>query len=139
MHLPGPLAGSRRAFSDYAQGADLRANRRDRGGGHHLGAGAAWRTEKLGLSVLLGARRNVHAVGLDERRVSRRSHRLAELALARGRWKSGASAKPVRPPGRTTADRVASELVTRIRRVTTGANRQCRVGATPARHLWGDR
>src|SRR2546421_5809420 len=43
-----------------AQGADLRPDRRRRGGAHDLLARAAGRGAQLGLPVLLGARRHLH-------------------------------------------------------------------------------
>ena len=57
----GPLVGRSRALGDDAQGSDLCADRRHRGGADHLAARAAGRRAQLGLSLLLAARRYLHA------------------------------------------------------------------------------
>ena len=59
-----PLAAGRdavRPLADHAKGADLCADRRHRGGAHHLPARADRRGAQLGLSLLLAARRHPHA------------------------------------------------------------------------------
>ena len=61
-----------------------------------LAARADRRRPQLGLSLLLAARRDVHAVRADDRRVHRGSGRVARLAAARGRGRSGAAADHVR-------------------------------------------
>src|SRR6266700_2536657 len=60
------LLGCRPALADHAQGAHLLADRRDRRGADRLVAGASGRGEELGLSLLLAARCDAHAAGLDE-------------------------------------------------------------------------
>ncbi len=61
LHATGPLARRRHALADRPEGADLRADRRHRRGADDLAAGAARRRAKLGLPLLLAARRDLHA------------------------------------------------------------------------------
>ena len=61
-----------------------RADRRHRRGADHLAAGKARRREELGLSLLLAARRHLHAARADELRLYRGGLGLAQLAAARG-------------------------------------------------------
>ena len=84
----GRLSRSRDALADHAEGADLRADRRHRRGANHLAAGKARRRQELGLSLLLAARRHLHAAGADE---------LA--AIPRRRW-PGTTGCCARPPAR---------------------------------------
>src|SRR5207244_1461329 len=59
----GPrVARGRAALADHAQGPDLRSHRRHGGSADHLAAGAIGRRAELGLPVLLGARRHLHAL-----------------------------------------------------------------------------
>ena len=64
-------------LADHAEGARLRADRRDRRGADHLVAGATRRHAQLGLPILLAARRHHHAARDDARRLLRRSARMA--------------------------------------------------------------
>lgn len=61
--------------------AHLSAHGRNCGGRHDLPAGATRRRPKLGLSLLLAPRRDLHALCLDQRRVHGRSPRMAEWLL----------------------------------------------------------
>ena len=65
------LLGCGHALADHAQGAHLLADRRHRRGAHHLVAGMPGRRAKLGLSLLLAARRDTHADRADGRRFLR--------------------------------------------------------------------
>ena len=92
----------------HAQGADVRADRRHRRRADDVAARADRRRAQLGLPLLLAARRDVHAVRADDRRLHRRGGRVAQLAAARGRRRSGAAADHVRPGRRAAAHRDAS-------------------------------
>ena len=72
------------------------ADRRHRRRAHHLAAGDARRHAQLGLPLLLGARRDAHARGVDRRRLPRRSRALARVVAARGRGRARAVADDVR-------------------------------------------
>src|SRR5258708_20987884 len=72
------------AFADHAEGADLRADRRHRRRADDVAAGKARWQQELGLSLLLAARRHLHAARADELRLYRGSAGLAQLAAARG-------------------------------------------------------
>ena len=61
----GRVAGGGDPLADHAQGADLRSDRRHRRRRHHVAAGEARRRAQLGLPVLLVARRDDHAAGVD--------------------------------------------------------------------------
>ena len=61
----GRMVGCRAALADHAQGADLRPDRRHRGGADHLAAGTARRRAQLGLPLLLAARRHLDPDGAD--------------------------------------------------------------------------
>ena len=99
LHLPGPLARCRRALADHAEGADLRAHRRNRRGAHDFVAGATGRRAQLGLPLLLAARRHVHVERAAARRLSRRGGRLARVAVARRGGLSRRSADPLQRHG----------------------------------------
>ena len=66
LHLRRAVARAGRAVAHHPQGADLRADRRDRGRGHDLAARAPRRRAQLGLPLLLAARRHVHAARAPE-------------------------------------------------------------------------
>ena len=55
------------ALAHHAEGADLRADRRDRGRAHDVAARADRRRAQLGLPLLLAARRDVHALLAHDR------------------------------------------------------------------------
>ena len=62
----------RAAFAGHAQGAHVRADRRDRGRADHVTARVARRGAQLGLPLLLAARRHLHAPRADERAATAR-------------------------------------------------------------------
>ena len=64
LRRPSPRDG--RTLVDHAEAPHLRADRRDRGGADHLAAGADRRPAQLGLSLLLGARRDAVALRLPD-------------------------------------------------------------------------
>ena len=95
----GTRSAVRRSLLD-AQGADVRAERRHRGGGHDLAAGADRRPAELGLPLLLAARRRVHAAGAGRRRVHGRGEGVARLVAAgRGRRPRGPADHVLARPG----------------------------------------
>ena len=96
LALRRPPPRPRAAQPDHAEGADLRADRRDRRRADDLAARGDRRRAQLGLPLLLGARRDVHAPGAAARRLHRGGARLAGLAAARGRRPPGADADHVR-------------------------------------------
>ena len=106
----GPVARGGGAFAHHSEGADLCADRRHRGGGHDFVAGGNRRRAQLGLPLLLAARCDVHASGVDGRRLSRRSARLARVAFARGRRQPGADANHVRRVRRAPADGIRNAV-----------------------------
>ena len=71
VHLRGRVARRRAAIADHAQGADLRADRRHRRRADDVAAGTDRRRAQLGLSLLLAARRHVHALRAARRAASR--------------------------------------------------------------------
>ena len=105
---PVPRRMGRRgdALADHAEGADLCAHGRDRGGADDVATGAARRIQKLGLSLLLVAGRHADAAGADERGLLRRGAGLARLAAARRRGRPVAAPNHVRTRGRAAPDRV---------------------------------
>ena len=78
MSGPGP---KRLKIADHAEGANLRTDWRDCRRRHHLTARAPGRRQKLGLPLLLVARRHLYADGPDASRLLRRGTRLAGSAL----------------------------------------------------------
>ena len=74
------------ALADHAEGADLCADRRHRRGADDLAAGKARRRAKLGLSLLLAARRHLYAAGADELRLYRGSVRPGTTGCC-ARWR----------------------------------------------------
>ena len=125
----------RAALAHHAQVAYVRADGRHRCRRDHVASGAAGRRPQLGLPLLLAARRDGDAARTDERALLRRSRCVAALAAAGGRRQSRAGADHVRPCGRAAAGRVDRGLVTRLRPFPSGAHRQRRCRAIPARRL----
>ena len=82
------------------------ADRRDRRRADDVAAGAPRRRAQLGLSLLLGARRDLHAVRAAARRLPRRGACMARMASARRRRAAAGPAGAVR----LTGARVRSEL-----------------------------
>ena len=118
-----------------AEGADVRADRRDRRRADDVAARADRRRSQLGLPLLLAARRDVHALRADERRLHRRGARVAQLAAARGRRRPGEGADPLRRRRAAAHPRVRARLAARLRGLAAGAHRQRGARAVPARRL----
>ena len=72
LHLQGQLAAAGPTLAAHAEGADLRADRRHRGGAHHIAARTARRHAQLGLPLLLAARRDADPAGAHAGRLLRR-------------------------------------------------------------------
>src|ERR1700730_7599515 len=64
------VEGTGTAFLVDAEGHDLRGDRRDRCGGHHVAAGAAWGRTRLGLTLMLGAGGHLYTHGAGVLRVA---------------------------------------------------------------------
>ena len=133
LQLPGAASGVGITFTHHAQSIDLRTDRRNCGGAHHVVARIHRRRAQLGLSFLLAARRHFHAVRADARRFHRRSSRLARLAAPCGGRQSIAIEHSLRTGRRATPDRNRIALAGRVREFETGANWQCRVEPVSAR------
>jgi GH15 family glucan-1,4-alpha-glucosidase len=84
-HRRGRAEGRGDALADHAEGAHLRADRRHRRSTDHLSAGDARGRPRLGLSLLLAARRHLVAPRTDERRISRKRALGANGCCARWR------------------------------------------------------
>ena len=132
------LARGRGALAGDAEGADLRAQRRHRGGGDHLAARAARGRAQLGLPLLLDPRRHGDALCAAPLRLSRGGARVAPLDAARQRRPSAAVADHVRACRRAPADRADARLARRLRGLAAGQDRQRRLCAASARRLWRD-
>ena len=87
---------ARSALAHHAQEPHLCADRRHRRRPHDVAAGTGGRAAQLGLSLLLGARFDVHALCAAARRLSRRSVGVARLAVALRRRATRRSADSVR-------------------------------------------
>ena len=131
----GRVAGRRGPLPDGAEGADVRADRRDRRGPDDLAARVDRRRAELGLSLLLAARRDVDAAHAAQRRPRRRGGALATVAAARGRRRPGRPPDHVRRRRRAAADRVRAAVARRLRGVGSGPRRQRGERAGPARCL----
>ena len=83
------LAGRRSALASDTESFDPPSDRRYRHGADDVSSGAARRQPKLGLSLLLAARRDLHALRAFELRISRRGKSLAFVADARVRHRPG--------------------------------------------------
>ena len=139
LHLHRGVARRRRALAHHGEGAPVRADRRGVRGGDHLAARAArWRAQ-LGLPVLVAARLVAHAPGAPAVRLHRRSPRLAAVAPARGRGRSGRLPDHVRRRRRTPPHRGRARLAPRLRELEAGAHRQRGERAVPARRVRRDR
>ena len=72
LDLRRRLARPGATLVDHAEGAHLRAHRRDRGRAHDVAARVDRRRAQLGLPLLLAARRHVHHLLADDRGLHRR-------------------------------------------------------------------
>ena len=82
LHARRPLPRAPRPFARHAQGPDLRPDRRDRRGSHDLAPRGTRRRPKLGLPLLLAARRDAHPPRARPRGVRGRGPGVAGLAPA---------------------------------------------------------
>ena len=101
--LPGRAPGGGGTQPVDAEGSDVCANGRDRGGGDDQPARVDRGCAQLGLSLLLAAGYRVHAAGADQPGVHGRGGALARMAVARGGGLSRPGAKRVRHWGRAAA------------------------------------
>ena len=88
LRVLGRVARAGAAFAAHAGSAHVRADGRHRRRADHVVAGDDRRIAQLGLSLLLGARRDAHARGAAHRRLPERGAALARVAPARGRRRS---------------------------------------------------
>ena len=85
VHVRGPLGRRRPPLAAHAEGAHVRADRRDRRGADDVAAGVDRRRAQLGLPLLLAARRDADAARVHPRRLRRGGGRVARLAAPRDR------------------------------------------------------
>ena len=135
LPVRGRLHGSRPSVTARAQGAHLPADGRDRRGADDVAAGAHRRHSQLGLPILLAARCDLHALRAAQRGVQRRGPRMAQLAAACRRGRSGECPDPVRRRRRAARPGDRARLAARLRGIVAGACRQRRARAVPARRL----
>ena len=109
------LDRSRETLTHHTEGFDLRADGRDRRRRHDLASRALGRRAELGLSLLLAARRHLHALGLDESRILRRSTGMAGLAGARCRRQPAPDPNHVWSGRRAMAAGIDRPLAARLR------------------------
>ena len=123
--LRGTVAGCRGAIADYAQSSHLSAYRRDRRCSHDIVARIFRQGPKLGLSLLLAARRCFHPRILTLGWVSRGGSILAKLASS-GCWERCAMpADHVWDAGRTASAGMRASMVAGISRVAAGPDGKC--------------
>ncbi len=132
-----PVHGAQRA---RAQGSQLRADRGDHGGRHHLAAGVPGRRAQLGLPLHLDPRHRVHAARAARARLRLGGVRVLRVHPRRGRRRPGEgrqarAADHVRDRRRDRPDREHARPPLRLRRRQAGAHRQRRVRPAAARRL----
>jgi len=115
VQVHGSVARRRASIAHHAQGPDLCADGRARGRADDVVARAPRRREKLGLSLLLAARRHVHADGAPRGRLPGRSARLARVAAARGCRRALAAPHHVRHRRRAAPPRAGAPLAAGVR------------------------
>ena len=96
VHVRGTLARRRAPLAPHAEGAHVRADRRDRRGADDVAAGVDRRRPQLGLPLLLAPRRDADAARVHPRRLRRGGRGVARLAPARDRGLAGGPADHVR-------------------------------------------
>ena len=131
----GRVARRPAALAHGPEGADVRTDRRHRRGADDVAPGADRRRAQLGLPLLLAARRDADAARAAPRRLRRRGARVATLAAARGRGRSGRPPDHVRRRRRAPPHRVRAAVAPGLRRLRAGARRQRRERAAPGRRL----
>ncbi len=117
------------------EGALVRADRRHRRRTDDVAAGGDRRRPQLGLPLHLAARRDVHAVRVDERGLHRRGPRLAQLASPRRRGRPRERADPLRRRRRAARAGARARVAARLRGLGAGADRKRRARAVPARRV----
>ena len=122
-------------LADGAEGAHVRAHRRDRGRGDDVASRADRRRAELGLPLLLAPRRDLRARRARRQRLHRRGAGMAEVAAACRRGRPGRPADHVRAGRRAAARRAGARLARRVRGLDAGADRQRRQPPVPARRL----
>ncbi len=135
--LPRPsLAHLPAALSARAEGAHVRADRRDGRCAHDLAAGDARRRAQLGLPLHLDARRDLHAVGPARARARLGGRRLHAVRRRRRSQRRRLAADHVRDRRRADADRADARPPDRLRGREAGADRQRSIRPAPERRLW---
>ena len=132
-----PVAAVPAAVRADAEGAVVRAHRRDGRRGHDLPAGDAARRAQLGLPLLVDPRLHVHALGPLHARLRLGGQRLLLLHRRRRRQR----ARPpdhVRDRWRAPAGGIGARPPRRLRGREAGPDRQRRLRAPPARRLGDD-
>src|SRR3954453_5297048 len=121
------MARRRAPLTDNAESPDIRAYRWHCSGANDIATGKTrWGTQ-LGLSLRLVASRHADATCAHERRLSGRSRKLDQLAVARGVRQSRANANHVRPGWRAASERARVAVAAGICQLSSGAHRQCRI------------
>ena len=138
VQLPGSLARPGGAIADHPEGADPRRDRGDRRGADHLAARGDRRRPQLGLPLLLGARRDLHALRAAEVGLPRRGARLAAVAAQGGGGHARADAAALRHRRRAAAARARAALAPGLRRQPAGPRRQPGAEAGSARRARRD-
>ena len=116
VHLPRRAARRGGPLADHPESADLRADRRDRRGRHHLAAREARRRAQLGLPLLLAPRRHVHPAGVCSIAGYVDEARLAGVAAPRRGGQPRGPPDHVRRGRRAPADRDSSSTGCRATR-----------------------
>ncbi len=131
------MALSPAALGAGAEGADVHAHRRARGGPDDLASGdAPWRAQ-LGLPLLLDARRLVHAVGAARARSELGGRRLRAVRRRHGAQRGRLAADHVRDQGPEGPQRVHARPPQGLRGRAPGAYRQRRLRPAPERRVRG--
>ena len=132
-----PVAAVPAAVRADAEGAVVRAHRRDGRRGHDLPAGDAARRAQLGLPLLVDPRLHVHALGPLHARLRLGGQRLL-LLHRRCRRQRARPPDHVRDRWRAPAGGIGARPPRRLRGREAGPGRQRRLRAPPARRLGDD-
>ena len=134
--VPRPsLAHGAPAERADAEGADVRPDGGDGGGGHHVAARVTRRRTQLGLPLRLDQGRDLHALGPVHARLRLGGERLLLLRHGRGRGGGGPAPDHVRDRRRGGAARGHPRPPLGLRRRPSGADRQRRLPPGPARRV----
>ena len=135
LHAPRRVPRGDPCLAPAAEGADVRADRRDRRGADDVAAGVDRRRPQLGLPLLLAARRDADAARDAAGGVQRGGGRVAEVAAPRRRRRPGRRADHVRARRRAAARGARARLASRVRGLGARAHGERRLGAAAARRL----